>query len=75
MIKWELMAYYAEIGVMGDVSRIWNKKAKKTGKTQWDDLAELASQGWELVCVTSVSMGGSTQGFLYNFKRPLADST
>jgi hypothetical protein len=31
-------------------------KDKKTGKTDWDNIQELASQGWELVSVTPITV-------------------
>jgi len=67
MTKWELNSYTCSVG---------NKKFekdKKTGKTQWDDIVELASQGWELVSVTSITNDGSTIGLTHTFKRPIED--
>jgi hypothetical protein len=55
----------------GNVSDMWSKKDKKTGRTHWDRLTDLASGGWELVDVTPIAYGGTTTEILYTFKRPV----
>jgi len=56
---------------MGTGTDIWSKKDKKTGRTQWNTLTDLASKGWELVDVTPITVGGTTSEILYTFKRPV----
>jgi hypothetical protein len=71
MQKWELITMSCALGIGGNVTDIWSKKDKKTGKTKWDKLTNLASEGWELVDVTSITLGGTTLEILYTFKRPI----
>jgi hypothetical protein len=71
MQKWELFTMSCGIGIGGDTTDIWSKKDKKTGKTKWDKLTELASEGWDLVDVTSINFGGTTSEILYTFKKPV----
>ena len=59
------------LGFGGNVNDIWGKKAKKTGRTQWDILTDLASSGWELVDVTAITVAATTSEILYTFKRPV----
>jgi hypothetical protein len=70
MTKWELNTLCAHIE--DTPSEIWTKD-KKTGKSAWDDIKALASDGWELVSVTPIAWGGfgGTHFVLYTFKRPV----
>jgi hypothetical protein len=70
MQKWELFTMSCGLGLGGNATEIWSKKNKKTGKTKWDKITELASDGWELVDVTSINFGGTTSEIVYTFKRP-----
>lgn len=76
MQTWEIYSYSASLyagSLLGPVSssRVWTGK-DKTGKTQWDYLTEIASQGWELVSVTPINnKDGSTFELLFTFKRPI----
>jgi hypothetical protein len=63
MKKWELTSRYSPYLKRMDDSSIdptviWEEKDKKTGKTVWDELQALASQGWELVSVTPLNTNG-----------------
>jgi hypothetical protein len=71
MQKWELFTRSYGLGLGGNVTDIWHKKDKKTGKTEWDELTKLASEGWELIDVTSITIGGTASEILYTFKRPV----
>jgi hypothetical protein len=71
MQKWELCTVPCGLGFAGNVHEIWSKKDKKTGKTKWDMLTDLASSGWELIDVTAITVGASTSEILYTFKRPI----
>jgi hypothetical protein len=71
MQKWELFTMSCGLSIGGNVTDIWSKKNKKTGKTKWDKLTDLASEGWELVDVTSINFGGTTSDIVYTFKRPI----
>jgi len=75
MIKWELTAYVCNKYQPGDAMTIWAERDKKTGKTDWDELKGLASEGWELVSVTPVANYGSTvtSQIMYTFKRPIEE--
>ena len=77
MTQWELKVYNVDIevdyqgGLWPSPSSLWTKKHKETGKTSWDELKELAADGWELVSVTPIAVrAGSTASLLYTFKRP-----
>lgn len=72
MQKWELYVYSCGVGFGGNTADIWSKKDKKTGKTQWNELEDLASSGWELIDVTPITLGGTTVEILYTFKKPVA---
>ena len=73
MTKWELYTLHAYIN--DNPSEIWSRKDTKTGKSAWDDLKALASDGWELVSVTPISPpgygAGITHYLLYTLKRPV----
>lgn len=69
MQKWELFTMSCGLSLGGNATDIWSKKDKKTRKTKWDKLTGLASEGWELVDVTSITLGGTTSEILYTFKR------
>ncbi len=71
MQKWELFTMSCGLGLGGSAADIWSKKDKKTGKTEWDKIMEIASDGWELIDVTSIAFGGTTSEILYTFKRPV----
>lgn len=71
MQKWELYSMSCELGWGANIGDLWSKKDKQTGKTQWDRLKDLASSGWELVDATPITLGGTTTGILYTFKRPV----
>jgi len=71
MLQWELNVVSCAVGLGGDISRIWTRKDKRTGQTQWDALNDLAFRGWELVDVTPIKLTGTTTELLYTFKRPL----
>jgi hypothetical protein len=45
MQKWELFTMSCGLGIGGNVADIWSKKDKKSGKTKWDKLKDLASEG------------------------------
>ena len=75
MQKWELFTMSCGIGLGGNATEIWSKKDKKTGKAKWDRLTDLASEGWELVAVTSITLGGTTSEILYTFKKPVEKSS
>ena len=66
---WKIETYYASIGTFGSIDDIFTKKRKNEDKTDWEQLQKLASQGWELVSVTSHTGGGTTIGYLYTFKK------
>jgi DNA invertase Pin-like site-specific DNA recombinase len=76
MTKWELKSMVCSISSEGfiggrDVSVIWSQKDRNTGKTNWDELKEIANDGWELVSVTPIASNqGTTIDLLYTFKRP-----
>ncbi len=77
MTHWELAVYYASIEGGGftlnvDPSLLWTRKDKKSGMSAWDQLNEMAAEGWELVSVTPIaaSSSGTTYQLLYTFKRP-----
>jgi hypothetical protein len=72
MQKRELHVISCGLGFGGNVIDIWSKKDKKTGKTQWDTLTDLASSGRELIDVTPITVGGTKLEILYTFKRPVA---
>ena len=72
MQKWELYILPCGLGFGGNVNDIWSKKDKKSGKTQWDTLTDLAADGWELIDATPITFGGTTSEILYTFKRPVA---
>lgn len=75
MTKWEMASYLTRefYGLSGpNVTQIWNKKDSKTGLTNWDEIAKYGQDGWELVSVTPLAIGGSTTQLLYSFKRPVA---
>ena len=74
MQKWELFTISCGLSLGGNATDIWSKKNKKTGKTKWDKLTDLAAEGWELVDVTSITLGGTTSEILYTFKRPIEKS-
>ena len=81
MQKWELTTKLVDIskvaigGPRPELSKLWTEKNKKTGKTEWDVLQELANDGWELVSVTPITYGGGTGQVLYTFKRLKVDKT
>jgi hypothetical protein len=69
MKKWELFTYQAR-SFSPQHEPFWSLKDKKTGKTDWDKIQELPSQGWELVSVTPITVWqGRTACLLYTFKR------
>jgi hypothetical protein len=55
MTKWQLTTYSAR-KFHHSIEGFWSVKDKKTGKTDWDKIQELASQGWELVSVTPITV-------------------
>jgi len=75
MKKWELYVMSFGLGFGGNVTDIWSKKDKNTGRTQWDTLTELAASGWELIDVTPITVGGTTSEILYSFKRPVEEGS
>jgi hypothetical protein len=75
MQKWELFTMSCGLSLGGNATEIWSKKGKKAGKTKWDKLTDLASSGWELVDVTSITIGGTTSEILYTFKKPVEKSS
>lgn len=72
MAKWELALYVAHGGAIGaiDISSLTTKRDKETGNTAWNDLTDMATDGWELVSVTPIALGGTTTSLLFSFKRP-----
>ena len=72
MTKWELAAYLSG-NIIGDVTRLWIRKDKKTGKSNWDDLHDMAVEVWERVNVSQIEEAGYTKHLLYTFKRPIKD--
>ena len=77
MVKWELKTYEADIRDFFNkpVPSILWKTDKKTIKTAWDELQEMANDGWELVSVTPINYdNGHTGILLYTFKRPKPDT-
>ncbi len=75
MTKWELTMLCVDVTHISypDPKKIWADKDKKTGKSTWDDLKELAADGWELVSVVPLSAThGITCMILYTLKRPLS---
>ena len=82
MTKWEFACYitssFSSFGG-SNPNDVWNKKDKKTGLTQWDEIGNYGLKGWELVSVTPISStaigirGGLTTQLLYTFKRPKPD--
>ena len=44
-----------------------------SGKTDFEEIKELAYDGWELVSVTPIIWEGSTQYLVFAFKRPISD--
>ncbi len=73
MTKWQLTTYPAR-EFRHAIEGFWLVKDKKTGKADWDNIQDLASQGWELVSVTPITVWqGRTACLLYTFKRPVED--
>ena len=72
MTKWTLAAYLSG-NIINDATRLWGQKDKKTGKSNWDDLKDMAAEGWELVSITPIEMRAYTSQLLYTFKRPIED--
>ncbi|MGW8145148.1 MAG: hypothetical protein ACWGN2_12195 [Anaerolineales bacterium] len=68
MQKWDIKVIYSHIGM--NPSNIWKKK-KKDGKSEFDFLREMASEGWEPVSATAINVGGTTSDVMFTFKRPL----
>jgi hypothetical protein len=73
MQKWKLQSFFASIGTFGSVDDIFTKKRKKDDKTDWEQIQKLANEGWELVCVTPHTYGGTTVGYLYTFKKLISE--
>jgi hypothetical protein len=73
MQKWKLETNYASIGTFGSIEDIWTKKRKHEDKTDWEQLQKLAAQGSELVSVTPHTVGGTTVGYLYTFKKLISE--
>lgn len=77
MTKWELVTTIPpeleEDGGSMLPGRKWDRK-NESGQTTWDELKDLASQGWELVSVTPLNHKGNTTRLLYVFKRPIEES-
>jgi hypothetical protein len=71
MQKWELFVMPCGLGFGGNVTDMLSKVDKKTGRTLWDMLTDLASSGWDLIDVTPITVGGTTSDILYTFKRPV----
>lgn len=67
MVKWDLTAYQVDIRG-ASATRIWAAEGAKT--KSWDDLKQMANNGWELVNVTPIACDGTTYSLLYTFKRP-----
>jgi hypothetical protein len=74
MQKWEISSFVTnQVGEMWKmhVENIWNNKFE-TGKSDWDELKKMASEGWELVSVTPIAnVNGNTTQLLFIFKRPI----
>ena len=77
--KWEYNTYQVLIRTSGltaqtDPSLVWTRK-DKDGKTSWDTIVRMGTEGWELVSVTAVTenltLSSYTNYLLYTFKRPL----
>jgi hypothetical protein len=73
MQKRESFTISCGLGLGGNAAEIWSKKNKKTGKTKWDKITDLATDGWELIDVTSITLEGITSEILYTFKRPIEE--
>ena len=72
MKKWELKSYRAGPNDRwGDPSTMWQKVDRNTGKTDWEEIEEIAKEGWELVSVTAC--GENAHYILYTFKKPIED--
>jgi hypothetical protein len=67
MKKWEINIFLANLGL--DPSNLWNKKNKE-GKSDFDKLLIMASEGWEPVSATPINTGGTTSVVMFTFKRP-----
>ncbi len=73
MTKWQLTTYLAR-EFRHSIEGFWLVKNKKTGKTDWINIQELANQVWELVSVTPITVWqGRTDCLLYTFKRPIVE--
>jgi hypothetical protein len=75
MQRWEVASYLCFVGSSGgSATAIWENKDKKTGKSAWDSILALSSQGWELVSVTPINARSTwTTEILYTFKRPVEE--
>ena len=75
--KWKLHAFAAslregyEAGMGVTAKAVWTSKGDD-GKTDWEKLEDLASQGWELVSVTPLG-AAHTMELLYTFKMPVEE--
>jgi len=69
MTKWE---YKTEVGLLGTTDTLGGTvKGSYLKSTTEDDIHRLGEEGWELVGLTGVSVGGSTKSVLLLFKRPM----
>lgn len=70
MVNWELNTISIPIDPNQNAMAALDFENENTGKTAWDELTRMASDGWELVSVTSITISGYTKQLLYTFKRP-----
>ena len=77
--RWQIMTHPVDItkfnfaSVEVDPGFIWTRK-DKDGRTEWDKLQQLSTEGWELVSVTPIVTASNlshTSKLLYTFKRPM----
>jgi hypothetical protein len=74
MAQWELgtkLVYIQDEGIARSINPtlIWDRKDKKTGKSDWDEIMRWAAEGWELVSVTYIH-NATWPCLLYTFKHP-----
>jgi hypothetical protein len=68
MTQWE---YKTAVGLLGSTDTLGGSvKGSYLKAASEDDIHKLGEEGWELVAITGVSVGGSTRSVLMFFKRP-----
>ena len=72
MQRWELTLYTTRVFLDQKVEEVWDKRYED-GTTDWSKINKMASEGWDLVNVTTINAGGWTRRLLYTFKRPIEE--